>query len=54
MKEFKPKGYHTPSGYLGLIGNGKWRLFDTEKEYDEYVITYIKEEEKDNGSSKEV
>ena len=35
------KGYYVPAGYMGLV-NGKYMLFETEKEYNEYLL--LKEE----------
>ena len=29
------KGYYVSCGYMGYI-NGKYRLFETEKEYEDY------------------
>lgn len=29
-------GYHTSYGYRGLV-KGKWMLFSTEAEYEEYI-----------------
>lgn len=30
------RGYHTASGYMGLVGD-EWILFATEEEYHEYL-----------------
>lgn len=30
------KGYHVPSGYMGLV-NGQYMLFATEADYYEYL-----------------
>jgi hypothetical protein len=38
----KPKGFVVPGGYMGLMPNGKYQIFDTEKEYTDYI------EEKNN------
>lgn len=37
----KPKGFNVNGGYMGMLPNGRYQLFDTEKEY----LNYIKEEE---------
>lgn len=39
------KGFNVPGGYMGLVPSGKYRLFETEKDY----IDYMNDEEKDNG-----
>ena len=33
----KPKGFIVPGGYMGLMPNGKYQIFDTEKEYTDYI-----------------
>lgn len=32
-----PAGYHTSSGYVGILPNGKKMLFATDQDYYEYV-----------------
>lgn len=31
------KGYYVPYGYYGYVGDGKYMLFATEEEYNEYI-----------------
>ena len=31
------KGYVVTSGYMGYIGNGRYMLFATEEEYEDYI-----------------
>lgn len=38
-----PYGYSVPSGYLGRLPDGEWRLFSTEGEYDEIFYEYLEE-----------
>ena len=33
------KGYHTINGYFGHVGNGNYRLFDSEKSYREFMMS---------------
>jgi hypothetical protein len=37
------KGYVVPSGYMGYIGNGQYRLFATENDYLEYIADELTE-----------
>lgn len=30
-------GYYTPSGYMGRLHDGSWRLFATQEDYIEYM-----------------
>ena len=36
METIKPYGYVIDSGYVGKA-NGRWMLFPTETEYEEYI-----------------
>ena len=40
----RPKGFSIPGGYMGLLPNGRYQLFETEGEYLDYI-----KEETDNG-----
>ncbi len=32
-----PYGYLVPYGYMGMLSDGQWQLFETEEAYLEYV-----------------
>ncbi|MBQ8619121.1 MAG: hypothetical protein IJ418_16690 [Clostridia bacterium] len=41
-----PSGYHTPSGFVGFLPNGRKMLFATDREYYEYLGGGEQEEKK--------
>lgn len=41
------KGFNIPGGYMGLVPSGKYQLFETERDY----IDYMNDEEEDDGKT---
>lgn len=47
----REKGFPVPGGYMGLMPSGKFQLFDTEKEYSDY-ISEVNENDSSRSSRK--
>lgn len=41
----RPRGYAIQAGYVGFMPDGRWMLFSTDKDYEEYFqANFVNEE----------